>query len=413
MKTRGSGIVIIAGAGASIAAGAPGTAELLDAVLSSFPDQRLIKDINGVETIENAPMSSLLRRSISQLGNGEADFEIVMACVEQMIAYGMPGNVGQLFMEPREAFVPVLHTGMLQSAYATAVRSLITTFLLRPAQNQQQTYARESLVMFIKRLAARHRIVLATLNYDVLLDDALQWADGFTPVAGWDFAQFDPLLWRTQLPDSPLLMHLHGSLRFGFRPITALFGDASFSEPVRYALPETAANSVFGTSVGPPSADGVLLPATPIVVGGHKSPKLMHNVRPYAYYNATMIDVIAAADALVIIGYSFRDEHVNAWISEYLRLHPNGPLVLITKRTGRDVAESTAVERFLMKMSKGGIEYDQIYEPIEGGLPSSVTHGRLGSMYLVAGGTPMDDAVQECVITYLLNSEAITTNASR
>jgi len=43
---------------------------------------------------------ALLREHIATMGEGEADFELVMACVEEMISYGMPGRVLQTFTTP-------------------------------------------------------------------------------------------------------------------------------------------------------------------------------------------------------------------------------------------------------------------------------------------------------------------------
>jgi len=207
-----------------------------------------------------------------------------------------------------------------------------------------------SLTHLVRTLAGDARVVLSTLNYDTLLDGALPWFDGFVSVLGSNFAEFEPLLWLEQRRNHHLLMHLHGSMRFGFRPFMALTGATPFSEPVRYASSELAVDSVLRSSTESSSADGLLLPATPIIPGAHKSPKLLRNVRPYAYYNATALHEIANTEALLMIGYGFRDEHVNAWIDEYMRIHADGPVALITKRRGAVVGRSTAVELFLMKL---------------------------------------------------------------
>lgn len=396
-------IAVIVGAGASLAAGAPGTGELLDTVLATMPVERIFEDLQGNKTADAVPLANLFREHLLKNGDGEAHFEIVMACLEEMISYGMPGHLLQSFTSPRPQFETVLDVGMLQEAYTGAIHALIRMFLARTPKTAQQSNAATSLASFVQRLSSNARIVLSTLNYDSLLDDALPWFDGFAPVQEWDFSEFHPLLWLEHAKDQHLLMHLHGSLRYGFRPFMSGYRGAPFSEPVRYSSSQVAAESVFRSRTSSPSADGLLLPATPIIAGGHKSPKLMHNVRPYAYYNATSLEEIANADALLIIGYGFRDEHVNAWVDEYMRVHPNGPLVLITKRTGRDVAQSSPVERFLMKLSRGGTAYDHIYESVLGGQPSAATHGRFGSAYVATAGVPLGDDVQDSIVSYLAN----------
>jgi hypothetical protein len=338
------------------------------------------------------------------MGEGEADFELVMACVEEMISYGMPGRVLQTFTQPRSSFEAVMQPGMLQAAYESAIRALVKTFLSRVPRTPQQAEAALSMAHLVQTLAGEARVVVLSLNYDALLDDALPWFDGFASVPGSNFAEFEPLLWLEQRRNNHLLMHLHGSVRFGFRPFMALSGATPFSEPVRYTSSEVAVDSVLRSSTGSPIADGLPLPATPIIAGGHKSPKLLHNVRPYAYYNATALHEIANADALLIIGYGFRDEHVNAWIDEYMRIHPDGPLAFITKRTGADIGRSTAVERFLMKLPKGALAYNWIYEPVNGGQQPAATHGRFGSAYVATGGVPLDSDAERQLLSYLCDA---------
>ncbi len=404
---RSRTIALIVGAGASIPCGAPSTKELLDIALNSFPSEWVTIDAKRNETRRAVPLAALIRQHIVTTDRGEADFELVMACIEEMISYDMPGRILRTFTQPRASFEPVLHPGMLQAAYESAIRSFVTTFLFRVKQSPQHAQAAASLTRLVQALAADARVVLSTLNYDTILDDALLWADGFTQVLGWDFSEFQPRLWLERRSDQHLLMHLHGSMRFGFRPAMALYGATPSSEPVRYSLNASAAESVLRSSSSSPAADGLLLPATPIIVGGHKSPKLIHNVRPYAYYNATALEEISKADALLIIGYGFRDEHVNAWIDEYLRLRPGGPLAFITKRTGADVRKANAVERFLMRLCGGLPAYDEIYETVDGGHQSTATNGRFGSSYVVTSGVPLDHDTERGVLAYLLNEEPI------
>lgn len=175
-----------------------------------------------------------------------------------------------------------------------------------------------------------------------------------------------------------------------------------YGEPVQYATAQAAFDSTRGTSVGWPSTDGSLLHATPIISGGHKSPKIMENTRPYAYYSSATLQEIARANSLLTVGYGFRDAHVNAWIDEYVRLNPNGKLAIITRRTGRDVHANTAVERFILKLTGGHRDLNWIYEPVEGGSPSTGAHGLVGGIYLVANGVPLTVDAEEAVFAYLL-----------
>jgi len=391
------------GAGASLAAGAPSTSALLDTVLDSLPTER-VTIVGNQSTTQPLPLAANVRQALATGFGPEVDFELVMASLEELLSYGLGnGTVIRSFTEPRATFAPLLDTPMLFSAYSSAVKALIDVFLKKIPISQEQIAAHQALCSLFGRLTGRSRLVVATLNYDTLLDDASTWFNGFVGPPEL-YREFDPLAWRARVNarDCHLMIHLHGSLRFGLRPTTALSGNAPFNEPVLYPTESLAAQTI-GRGVSNPTVDGHLLPATPIIVGGHKSPKLMHNPRPYAYYNATALDEIVTSDRLLIIGYGFRDQHVNAWIDEHLRLHPGGRIGIVTRRTGRDIGENTAVERFLMKLGQGDANRDYIYEPVGGAAQPLAIHGNIGRAYLVATGVPMAQDVETALLAYLLN----------
>lgn len=213
-------------------------------------------------------------------------------------------------------------------------------------------------------------MVLATLNYDDLLDSTLDWANGFSAQGGRPYKIFDPLAWRdTELQARHLLIHLHGSIRFGLRAHDDLHVETAFDEPALYPNYTLAALSLAGRTTSHKEVDGQYLVASAIVAGGDKGAKLIYNTRPYAYYFATAQREVSSADALLIVGYGWRDEHVNSWIDEYPRLHPYGRVVVITKRTGNDVGNNTPQERYLKVI--GGDAWRRkenfVFEPVPGG----------------------------------------------
>lgn len=167
-------IAVIVGAGASIASGAPSTDELLETVLASFPAERVFEDLRGNRTVERVPLAGLLREYLAQFGNGEVNFEVVMACLEEMMSYGMPGRAVQSFTQARSEFETVLDAGVLQAAYSGAIRALLRAFLSNVPRTNGQIVAAQSLTRFIQLLSNNARIVLSTLNYDPLLDNACQ-----------------------------------------------------------------------------------------------------------------------------------------------------------------------------------------------------------------------------------------------
>lgn len=400
-------LAVIAGAGASLRAGAPSTQELFEVVMAALPGLRITIAPDGKKSMERVDLAKVIRDALATRGD-EADFELAMGLLEEL--YSCRLGTGSLFATVarlQDTIAPSVDGPLLSGAYSSANTEIVRKFI-DEASTPSQAEVRESLRQLFARLAERARVVLASLNYDVFLDDALPWADGFIPVGGWPYGRFDPTTWLRDIDsrERHLLMHLHGSVRYGFGATMDLQMNTPFGEPVLYPSAEEAFDSTHGTSVGWPSSDGSMLQATPIITGGHKSPKMMQNPRPYAYYNAAALQEIAEADALLIIGYGFRDAHVNAWIDEHIRLHAHRKVAVVTRRTCKDIGENTAVERFLMKLAAGRNNLDWTYEPVPGGAPPRTTRDRVGGMYLVTTGVPMASDSEEAVLAYLFEGSS-------
>jgi hypothetical protein len=399
-----STVAVIVGAGASVSAGAPTTHELLEVVLRALPTSRVSESLGGSVSEVDISMPDRILEALEKRDAAETDYEMVIAALEELLSYGMgPGPLIRSFTDPIAALSALFDVPLLFAAYDSAISAILYTFLQRTPHSPDQLAASEKLSSFFRKLGDQARLVTAMLNYDTLLDDALPWCQGFAQRMGMGYAEFDPLVWHSHVSarDSHLLMHVHGSLRFGLRPPSNLDADAPFNEPVLYRTSEAAVASAAGRGVGQPSADGQWLAASPIVAGGHKSSKLMHNPRPYAYYNATSLDEVVGADRLLIVGYGFRDLHVNAWIDEFTRVSEKARIAIVTKRTGADLGKSTEVERFLLRMAPRDAERNVVFEPVEGGAQPARTHGRLGRAYVVTTGMPMAADVEEAVLSFL------------
>lgn len=248
--------------------------------------------------------------------------------------------------------------------------------------------------------------MLITLNYDALLDSALDWVNGFVPSGRGRHAVFDPSAWyfANDRAARHLMRHLHGSVRFGLRPAGELSVSTPFDEPVLYGTGEEALSSYEGRSVSHRFVEGRPLVASTIVAGGSKGAKLAYNARPYAVYFSSAPRLLLEADSLLVMGYGWRDEHVNGWIQERLRQRPGLNSAVITKRTGNYTdKEHAAQERFLPALAgrEPWVERGSfVYEPFEGD-KTAETHSRLGDLYLVATGVPITDAVAAAVVAHL------------
>jgi hypothetical protein len=401
-------LAVLVGAGASLRAGAPSTQELFEVVLSALPSLRQTILTDGISKTERVDLAKIVKEALAARSY-EVDYEMAMGLLEELYSHSI-GARSLYASVARLEISPSIDGPLLSAAYANANDAIVSRFI-ENHPTHSQLRAREDLHALFVLLSERSRIVLASLNYDAFLDDALPWFDGFSPVAGWPYSRFDPATWLQQVASRSrdLLLHLHGSIRYGFAATMELAGGAPFGEPVLYRSAEEAFASTRGKSVGMPTEGGSVLQATPIISGGHKSPKMMQNARPYAYYNATALEEIAEADSLLIVGYGFRDAHVNAWIDEHMRLHSPPRVAVVTRRAGKQVGGSDAIERFLIRRTGGASDLDHVYEPVSGGAPPRATHARIGDLYLVTTGLPMEANVRDGLMSFLFQRDSNDT----
>lgn len=181
---------------------------------------------------------------------------------------------------------------------------------------------------FWSRLASEFELTVVTLNYDTLIDQALNLDgshQGFAPVPGEGVWRIDPRILHE--PRDHRLLHLHGSIQFGRRrfeedPNRFCYED-SFHDYYWHPSSDAAQRSLGGTS--PRASSGRTLEGGPIVSGLHKPDKLLHE--PLASYYTAAANQIRTCPRLVVIGYGFGDPHgygdahINALLSRMTRDH--------------------------------------------------------------------------------------------
>lgn len=169
-------------------------------------------------------------------------------------------------------------------------------------------------------LEADDQIDLFTLNFDLLLETILLkiiGTDRFTDFHvkrgrtedGQDKFNFDPEETNHDFGKRNIrLHHLHGSLS-SFKRLNDGKIYKLRTEDIRLSdlYRQIDVSKVF------PS----------IITGGFKSKKIQNSPFNYYYskFKEKMIDPEEACEELYIIGYSFRDEHINKAISERLKIH--------------------------------------------------------------------------------------------
>jgi SIR2-like domain len=115
--------------------------------------------------------------------------------------------------------------------------------------------------------------------------------------------------------EEPILVHLHGSVLFGYEQ--AGFG------LVKYSDSQTAGQTLERTRSSDFYVSGQILSATPIISGHNKVAKLSHNPEPYGYYYRAFINSLLGSGRLLVIGYSGRDDYINTWLEQFKKKHQN------------------------------------------------------------------------------------------
>ncbi|UYQ96560.1 SIR2 family protein [Bacillus velezensis] len=165
------------------------------------------------------------------------------------------------------------------------------------------------------------RIGFFTLNFDLLLETILletigtnNFMDYHVPRDKWELADnekrffFNPELTLSMFGEKKVeLNHLHGSL--------SSFKDIDTGKTFKITTETLRSHNVYNKIF-----DYNIIPS--IVTGGGKSVKVQEMPFNFYYNNfrRKLVDKNNPCDELYIIGYSFRDEHINNSICERLKL---------------------------------------------------------------------------------------------
>lgn len=294
-------LLVLLGAGSTAHAGAPSTRHVTDRI-RRIPDE---------------PIRTIVKCLDAQRGKDGFDFETVLACLEELDefdlrrkhpqAWEFVGGILSAFAEVRPNLASL--TGFFV-ARLKLINSVSEIFVRKTG-----TSSSDQLQAFFDQLKNEFDLTVVTLNYDDMIDRAAEgvWYDGFEPSgrAGDPFRIFGATNFRRRsMEHSAVLLHLHGSVRFGFGP------DGGASEIVKYASGAEALKSVIYPS------SGVAPRHAPIISGQHKDRWMTTVCVPFGYYHNALVNTVCECPRLLVAGYSCRDRHINAWISEeHRRIH--------------------------------------------------------------------------------------------
>ena len=255
---------------------------------------------------------------------------------------------------------------------------------------------------FIRNLEKEFLLGVFTLNYDDVVDGARDsWFDGFTrPVEQspggrvWSANGFDARHFNNWLEASePLLVHLHGSVRFGY--LRGEFGTGKYSDS------QAALESVEGIHVGDRYSAGQIVSASPIISGLSKPAKLVHNPEPFGYYYRAFIDSVLGSERLLVIGYGGRDDHINVWLEQFAKNHAEKrKVVWICKLDGSIVGERTDEKELINLLAgQGGFRESLNYDK-----KSAKKFQTCGALGLVPSGFPVSEETEAEIMEFLRES---------
>ena len=318
---------------------------------------------SALSVVESIPIFPLIYRALTSKFM-DVSFELILHAIEQLI----PISTMRTWSQSSDQFHPAIAAFVeLQRQYdllndwslLRQARESMIIKIISILHNRSASYVRNPpLKTLVEALSAEFRIAVFTLNYDDIIDGSREdWFDGFliksnqaTSGLYWEALSFDAQKfdsWTTN--DQPLLVHLHGSVRFG--PNRTDFGLS------KYGTIEAAIAAIRAVSGGDQSVGGQVVSISTIISGYNKAARLILNPVPYAYYYKALIDLLLLSERLLVIGYGSGDEHVNTWIREYKAIHgSNRRAAWIGLLKGEMVGEHTPEKQMINLLGDGSFE---------------------------------------------------------
>ncbi|MGI8881056.1 MAG: hypothetical protein ACR2KJ_11240 [Jatrophihabitans sp.] len=206
-----------------------------------------------------------------------------------------------------------------------------------------QDEARLDYLRPLVELGRNNAVTIATLNYDLTIETAARLADVrcSTGVESWENQG------RVVLPDHGVrLLKLHGSVDWARDHDDPRYGSYSPDGPLpSVRLPRTVLTT--GCDTDPSVAHDW----TPFVIFGRR--EKLRAPGPFLALRSELESRLAGTTCLIVIGYSFSDDHINEMLARWLNIDPVRVLLVVdpsfSQAAGDPTDQRSVVEKSLCR----------------------------------------------------------------